>query len=430
LDPAFDLAKSDIREIHDFLDETNKMLDGPFSLVKTRFYPGAWKVGLAYYEYTANSVGYTLYPIPIERNEVQIKRIDEKLRERLLSIDGITGYFTENPIKTRPRQHAIEFIEERLSQIIKYRLLDHRNSEALAREFIFAFSDKFGDQMGLTKKDEYALAEIGNGFYRHLPIWVDEAVRFMVREERNRVRKPSDCLYGKPYFDPSMLLAQIMPAERKELEQSVIERIRRGVSIPNFPIEDEKLPFWLFEEYHSYLMSSGKSEVRRLYESPDYDRNPTGGFIWGAYSPESVEQNLKTFFASLPQAYNELIERNFPQLKNQLALFGGATRAIVVFSVKDKYGSIEEGPTIAFSYLKSKSETGLHVDLYKKGQNADLEAKLMQTKLGDSLVLDEKDYELIGGPWGVLDFIYHDLPLLTFVYEELERAFRSYFREY
>jgi hypothetical protein len=36
------IAKSDLREIHEFLDEINSLLDGPFSIVKRRFFPNAW----------------------------------------------------------------------------------------------------------------------------------------------------------------------------------------------------------------------------------------------------------------------------------------------------------------------------------------------------------------------------------------------------
>jgi hypothetical protein len=85
------------------------------------------------------------------------------------------------------------------------------------------------------------------------------------------------------------------------------------------------------------LISSGVTEIQRVYDPPDYSRMPHGGFIWEAYSKESVERNLNTFFSRFPSAYFPIVEQNFPLLKDRLAPFNGATRVIVVFDVKDHY---------------------------------------------------------------------------------------------
>lgn len=177
------VAKAEFREIHTFLDSINSFLDGPFSLVKRRFYPNAWKVGFAYHEYAVNSVSYTIYPISFELNDVQIKEVDASFRDELVALNGMTSYSKENPVKSRSREHALEIMEKRIEQLTNYRLLDHKGSEFLAREFIIAFVDKFADQMGLPKKDSYTLAEIGNGFYRHLPFWVEETIKLFVRRQ-------------------------------------------------------------------------------------------------------------------------------------------------------------------------------------------------------------------------------------------------------
>jgi len=412
------------REIHEFLDEMNALLDGPFSLVKSRFYPGAWKVGLAYRDFTHNSVTYTLYPIRPEENEAQIKIIDTS--QHLLSIKGIRAYFTENPIAMRPKRHAIELIGESMTQIFNHRLLSHNGSEALAREFIFALADRFKEQMGLVPKDDYELAEIETAFYYHLPIWVEEAVRLMIHEERNGVKSPVDCLYGKPYFNPGMLRAQIMPEELRTLEMSVTDRMKRGDPVPKITIGDEKLPLGIFEDYHSFLISNGVKKVHRIYEPPDYSRIPHGGWMWDAYSPESVQSNLETLFANLPSAYSGIVEQNFPELRGSLLPFDGATRVIVIFDIKDREASI---PSINSSYLKCKEESGLRIELFKAGQYKDLETRLNGAFSERGIELDGKSYEFIGESSGVMDFRFDELPMLGLVYEQLEGSFHRYLTE-
>jgi hypothetical protein len=417
------IAKSDLREIHGFLDEINSLLDGPFSIVKRRFYPNAWKVGLAYDDYATASIGYTLYPIPSDENDVLIKEVDHTLREEFVSLHGFTQHFKENPIKLRPREYAIELIDKRITRILAHRLLEHRGSEALAREYIFTFIDRFADQMGLEERESYSLAEIENGFYRHFPFWIYEAIRFLVRVERNRIKKPADCYYGKSYLDPSMLSSQIMPNEMNELKQSVINKVKDRDPVPIIRVGSGSYPFGLFAEFLSFLVSAGVTEIRRLYARPDYSLAPQGGSWWQFFSPEVLERNLKGLFDNLPAAYSAIVEQNLPQLKDHLLPFHGATKVIAVLDIRDERGS-DAG--VEFYYLKCEGELGVHIDLYRKDQHTNLFDKL-GIKLGESVELDGKPYDLIGQASTVLGIIWVDFPILSFVYRELGKAFRRYF---
>lgn len=421
--PALGITRSDFREMHEFLDEINSMLDGPFSLVKRRIYPGAWKVGLAYEDYAASSIGYTLYPILSYENDVQIKQVDQSLKQELVSLHGFTQHFKENPIKFRPKQHAARLIEERVTQIIDHQLLEHRGSEILAREFIFTFIDRFLDQMGLEHKDNYALTEIENGFYRYLPLWIDEAVKFLVRVERNRIKKPTDCYYGRTYLDPGLLRGQIMPDEMRQLRQSVADKVKANAAIPIVRVGSESYPFGLFVECHSFLLSAGVTEIHRVYAPADDTRSPQGGFLWEFYSLEDLEKNLKILFDNLPAAYSAIVQQNFPQLKDCLLPFHGATRVIAILDARDQQGFLGG---IEFYHLKCEDERGVRIDLHEKSQCRDLVGRL-RMRIGESIELDGKTYELIGSSSSVLTLIWVDFPILTFVYGELENALRRYF---
>jgi len=419
------IAKSDLREIHEFLDEINSLLDGPFSIVKRRFYPNAWKVGLAYDDYAAASIGYTLYPILSDENEVLIKEVDHTIREEFVSLHGFTQHFKENPIKLRPREYAIELIEKQTTQILAHRLLEHRGSEALAREYVFAFIDRFADQMGLDEGQSYSLAEIEKGFYRHFPFWIDEAVRLLVRVERNRIKKPADCYYGKSYINPDLIRSQIMPNEMSELRQSVINRVKGKDPVPIIRVGSEDFRFGLFVEFHSFLVSAGVTEIYRLYAPPDDSHAPKGGYWWQFFSPEDLERNLKSLFDNLPAAYSTMVEQNFPQIKDHLAPFYGANKVIAVLVSKNQDSS-QKG--IEFYYLRSQGESDVHIDFREQSECRDLLDRLRTTS-GGSIELDGRTYELIASSSAVLTIIWVDFPILTFVYQELERTLREYFQD-
>jgi uncharacterized protein Usg len=427
VNPAQGIAKPSFRAIHEFLDEMNALLDGPFSLVKRRFYPNSWKVGFAFSHYDTSSVGYTLYPIRSDENDVQIKEISKDLAEEFLRLHGFTEYYSENPIQRHPKQHALERIQEHMNQIIESRLLDHKGSIALAREFLFAFVDRFSQEIGMQKKDCYSISDIQSAFYRHLPIWVDEAVKLLVRKKRNKIRSPADCFYRKPYLDPDLLRSQIMPQEMEEIEQLVLGRIASGSPIPRISIGSENLPLGLFVEYDSFLSVNGVTEIHRLYEPPDYSRMRNGGYLWEAYSRTSFGKNLKIIYGNFPEVYSSIVGRNFPQIIDRLAPFDGASNVIVVFDAEDRYASREEKdiPGITLYYLKPETELGPNITVYHISECKELVDKL-EDRLGKTVEVDGKMFKLTGISSSIPKIIIENLPMHTLLYEELKHAMSRY----
>lgn len=426
--PALGIAKAEFQSVHIFLDEINRLLDGKFSLIKKRFYPNAWKIGLAYYKYQDNSVSYTLYPIPLDKNDVQIKEVDKKLHEQLEREGlGFTAHFVENPIKLRPKEYATEIIESKTLKILENKSLNHKGNEFLAREFIFAFIDKFSQQLGLGKKDVYSLEEIETAFFQYLPLWVREAVKFMVKVQRNGVKVPTDCWYREPYFDPDMLICQIMDDEREQIDQSVRARLKENAPIPKIPISNDKFPFGKFIDFLSFLKSCDIKKINRDYSPKDYSRlKKGGGWVWNVFSPKAVEKNLRIFFENLPEVYDVLVSQNFPELRKELPLYGEASKIIIIFDAKEVYTSFQDSPTIQFFYLKGKNQNEFEIEIYKKGENKEIQ-NISHVNFEKGVELDGEKYRLISRSTGISDFIYEDLPMFNFVYKILEENLKRYF---
>jgi hypothetical protein len=421
---AAGLAKDDFREIHVFLDDVNSFLDGDFSLIKRRYFPTAWKVGLAYHEYTQTSVAYAIYPIAYDLNDIQIKEIDFNLRNELIASNGMTMYSTENPIKTRSKSHAWEFVDTRLQQILKYQILEHRGSESLATEFLIAFVDHFADQMGLNQKEAYSLAEIEQGFY-HMLLWTHQAVRLLVSQ--GRYANSNALTFGRDYFDPKLLWS-LVATSLYEIETSIRQAISSGDPVPTYPLGSEELPFGIFVECESFLVSKGIKEIHRLYRPPDY--SAATGLKWSVFSVSDLAHNLRAFFNEYPGAYASIIQQNFPRLIHDLKPFGGASYVVAFFDAKDEGNGVGYGPIITLHYLEClETKSGLRVDLYKRGQRPDLEHLFDHSQLGDTISIDGTAYVRIGGPTMTLDFIYEKLPIFKYIYTELETDFRDYFKD-
>lgn len=430
---ALGLIKNEFQNIHLFLDELNKLIDNELSIVKMRYYPNAWKVGLAYYEYERNGVSYTFYPIPLNKNDVQIKEVNEELRRQLKrERHGFATHYAENPIETRPKEYAKEVLKFKTLNLLENRLLNHQGNQFLAREFIIGFIDKFHIQLGLEIKNEYTIDEIERAFYNYLPIWMDEALHIIVSAKRNNNEKPEDCFHrdsiGRtfPYFDPIDLTWQIMKNELDVIKHKVIERLNQEkINIPPLLIGNEIFQFGIFTEFFSFLKNQDIRKIERVYLPKDYSRIKRSG--WDILSPEATKKNLKVFFDNLPLVYNNLLIQNFPLLKDKFSLFGNVSKILVVFDVKEEYNEPGNPPTIQIIYLRNKEERDIKIEVFAEGDGKIPEIYSIDFRKG--IEFGGRKYDIISGSTGILDFIYEDLPMFNYVYKMLEDNLKNYFDE-
>src|SRR5208337_1036291 len=93
--------------------------------------------------------------------------------------------------------------------------------------------------------------------------------------------------------------------------------------------------------------------IQRVYSPKDYKRG--SGWIWDIYSPGQVWENLSIFCANLDEVYSRLIDSNFPEIKEELTIFGPAKRIIVIYKGVKEFYDCHNGPTIEFYYLIDES---------------------------------------------------------------------------
>lgn len=406
-------------KIHLFLDELNKKYDLEFPTAKSFFYPKTWKLGLAYENYGSTKIGYTIFPIPWDKNDVQIKKVDPQLAEQVREGGlGFTGHFKENPIEDRPVDYAKEVAGSKVQKIVEKKLLSHVGSEVLAREFVVAFIDMFHEQMGLPEKDEYKIAEVNFAFNEYLPHWVEEAYKFMLEKDRNNIREQ---IARRGYFDPDVLW-QLRPEEREEIRQKVNKSWEKPARVI---MANQKLDIGVFVEFLDYLKRVNQP-ITRVYKKPDFKRLQGNGWVWNKYSAEDAAHNLNVVFRNLEDAYKVVIARNFPNLQTELDLFGKADEIAVNYTVRDKYKSRRDGPTYRMFYLQAKSYHQKKSIKFINNEQADrLRNLIFQNDLKIDMY-DNQSFKLLGAQHSILDFLYEETPLLNLVYQLLENRLKQY----
>jgi hypothetical protein len=281
--------------------------------------------------------------------------------------------------------------------------------------------------MGMNRKNEYDLEEVEKAFRQYLPIWIDEAIKFLVQVKRNGVNSPFVLLYRRPFFDPDMLLHQIMREELEQIQQIVTRRVERGDQ-PNIPCNNDKFSFITFVESLHFLKATGHKMIGSPYLLKDYSRLKNGrGWIWNTLSPEALDKNLRVFFENLPKAYGEFVSSNFPELAKRVPLFNGKSLVIVLYDAKETYANFEDSPRIKLFYLNDQGSDSTRIEVYNK-ESEEIPQGLSFENLGNEIRIRGELYRIVGGSISVLDFIYDDLPMLGYIYKELRDNLKQHFK--
>jgi hypothetical protein len=425
LNKAIGQTSNNFIKLHLFLDELNYRLDNQFLIVKNRFYPRTWKLGIAYYNYEPQKISYVLFPVPIGKNDVQIKEVDKTLHDKIQKEGlGFTGHFVENPIEKRPLEYAKEIIASKTLKIAENKLLDHSGSELLACEFVFAFVDKFNVQMGLERKDTYTIAEMETAFYKYLPLWLIETYDLLLTENRNYFNERIKSGRVR-YFDPNWI-NEITVNECDDIANRVNVKVKNNNDIPRIPIGNKQMPIGLFIEFLNYLKQNQR-EIIRVYKPKDFSRfEDKVNRVWNVFSKEDTDYNLRVFFKNLPEAYNTLIKNNFPLLEKELSLFKGADKIAVFWDVKNEYIRYGDSPTYEIFFLRStENNAEQSVEIVSSEDIAQL--REVDLKIGE-IYFKGRKYRITSMISALLDFIYEDTPMLNFIYGVLEERLREYFK--
>ena len=406
VNPAYRKVDERFVNIHYFLDELNDYLDHKFPIVKQVLYPKTWKLGFAFFNYGSTGIAYTLYPIALNKNDVQIKEIDGYMLDKIATEGLNFTYFNSvNPLETSPKKYAREVIQSKTSDIVKQRWLKHSGSEYLAKEFIFAFIDEFHIPMGLELKDKYSLDEIERAIDEYLPLWLKFSHDLLLRKKREPEGTIMECTPDWVH--------NLTESERNEIAQNV-ERVIQDDTFDfrimlRREVETSLMHFW---EFLDYLKHSKKKEIERLYILERHS------------SSKYIDHNLKMFCEHLLEAYNTVLQNNFPLLKDELSLFGKADTILISRKVKDHPDEPTDYWGAVSIYQSRENIKGERAQTYLvTEEELEQSRKASEGPFGEIIFRDKKYW------FTSTDFIYEGAPMLNFIYEKLKKRIDEYFKK-
>lgn len=391
--PLIGHKSPEIGKIQIFLDELNRLLDGSYGCLKRAFFPGVWKIGFAVQHWTDQRVQYRLFSIEEGKNDPLIKQIDPALDMFSNPDVGFYSYLGPNLLAQNPKEAAHEFVFDRMKDLIRQNGVSIR-TDFLAREFLFDFIDTHRHCLGLDKKDKYEGIEIYHAFHEYLPRWCDAA--------RRTISYPSHI----PYFDPT--IAQMMMGKSNFEEVNLA--MKKRLPFSSLYIGSSQVSYRQLYDLAEFVRSSGKS-VERLYRRSTVPR--TGPWSWSGYSDEECMFDLQVIFENLTDVYRSFVNLNgmdYAALKPF-----SSNSSLLVFYTPPK---MSHSPTIKKYQLVSKDEPveELFVRILK-----DTGVAIKRDSSDNSTVFEGKTYQVKWLGDGDASFVFQRTPMLTLVYETLER---------
>lgn len=424
--PLLGETRPEFGNLHSFIDEINQIIELKFSIIKRNLFDNCWKLGISYRNYSDKQVTYGLYPIPSAKNDLQIIQLPDDFMNKpvLEEISTIHSYISNNPLHTQPKLQAVNDVKGYVEDILKYHLLTHAGNDFLAREYLFALVDSMSISLGVEEKNQYRVDELKQGFYVHLPFWLDEASQYI---RRNSSKYPTRLLLDQRYVDPILIIPYIDPETQILIEQNIQRRIKNGEAIPRVPTGNEKIQMGIVNEFLNYLSTDPSREIRRVYPKRKLERTSCGSeWKWDSYTKEEFKKDMEIFFENLPSVYDFVLAQNFHEIADDLSSLKGISKFVFFYGFSGKIPP-HKIPSYEYFYLRGDEGLGLpevHVlPMEEKGSFSELSPR------NRDVVIDGKVYQIREGGCKVCFFLFEETPMMNFIYQLLESDLRRYWKK-
>ncbi len=403
------------KDIHDFLDKYNYLLDHEFRTIKNLLYPDFWKIGLAYEDYTDTELHYIFYPIKYTINDVQIKRVTEQNRKKIEN-DGIEfrAHYGQNPIKYYPEKYAYELIGECVKSALTNKTITYTNN-FLANEYIVQFIDDHYVILGLEKnRDSYSVSEVEQALTKFLPMFIEEMEGF-------------ENMYDNRLIDINSFRMHNYPEELEKGAANVRTKIGVGI-VPNFKIRIKSRDYNLsyLKNCLQYKRQNKTDHIERCY-GIKVRPNKTACYFWEYFPPEEYKKTVSSFFNNFHRIYTEFINAAFPHLINELNYFKGADK-IAIHAFRSGDGS----PSFEVYYLKKLTQGKMapELNVFFEGDTINPFAdRAPGSYFKDGVTIDQIEYKVTSMTGTGFDYLWEGIPMQKYLYKVLNDRFTAYFME-
>ncbi|WP_276134536.1 DUF4365 domain-containing protein [Polluticoccus soli] len=300
-----------LKEIHEFIDIYNYILDREFNFVKKYLYPNYWKIGIGVFKYDADEFNYLLYPVEFKKEQTLVKSVKREDYDDIFqelydgTILSIASKFSPEIIKETPWVYAYKELEKTINETIdKYTFIVP--DEFSANEYLISFIDTFCDYLDfIPGLDSYSLKDLKLKLFSILPMLEAESGYYADWVKEDRVNIDHRAKISNQEF------------HRKKI-QSAIEMI----SINHRPkvevsLDSRLYSFNALKFYVILLEELGFDNAVRVYAN-DVNERRYSLYPWQKWSKETLWGNFKQLKQNFSRVFEKCLNEYFPNIKEYL----------------------------------------------------------------------------------------------------------------
>ena len=187
------------------------------------------------------------------------------------------------------------------------------------------------------------------------------------------------------------------------------------------------LLFYNFTDLLLFLEVNGVKIVNDAYLNP-YEIHEDESGNWAEPIYDNVKNNWKLIIENFDEVYNDLININFPDIKDEIPIFNGSSGIVFVLSPIDEIRNMTKWAT-TYMIIGYKSEgnenfiTNFHSFEDENKPKIDLREK--------TIIIDGKTYRITYNYYTGFNLTdLEEMPMLNFVYRIIRESLNKYFEKY
>ncbi len=408
------------KEIYQFLDHYNDILDREFKAIKAIRYFNYWKIGMGIIQYTISRVSFVLYPVEYGSNKAIIREIKMDGTFDMLKAfqDGALVLIMSNDranIAETPRRYAYQLIKPEVFRIIgkhKFSIPDL----FMANEFIISFIDSFYFLLGLEKyQDRYELSKVKHYLFRILPLIIEAEHSFAqgitaYNHDLDNYMRPA----AADYIQRKAIIAQ------NKIDQGYVPAIKISITSVYYNIN-------LVNYYMNLLEAGGYSSAARCYRVATREMTAQASGNW---DKAVISGNLRIFFSQFHRLYQHVISNHFSALHQELDFFGESDLVVYTLLLNNPDGSPISKPYLEYYRLKSDYPVAKRILYFEaKDEHCPVNRKKFLMDEDYDCVVDNIPFVTLSMGADKLDFLFDKSPTYFKINELLVSKLEVFFRE-
>ena len=302
-----DLPMQVLKEIHEFIDIYNYILDREFNFVKRYLYPNYWKIGIGVFKFDIDSFNYMLYPVEFRTNQTLVKSVkhedykDIHLEMRQGNILSVASKYSPDIIRESPWVYAYSSLENKITETVDKYIFTIPD-EFSANEYLIGFIDMFSAYLDFQPyQNNYLLQDLKLKLYSILPVLEAESNHY------------ADWVVEHRYFIDDRRKISNQEYHRKKIEEAIKKISEDKLPKVKVTLDSQLYNFNALKFYISWLEELGLDKTTRVYnlEADSHSNSMHNCRFW---SKATLWGNFKLLVESFDRIYETCLNEYFQNI--------------------------------------------------------------------------------------------------------------------